>query len=263
FFLTEILSVSLTFSLFPLLLFQVINSLPDHFQPGPDFFGIPWIAIIIVFLGISTLGIFLWKTSFGVSFLKTVLKLQNVHDRSTDVQRRAWRSNSRSQEGIKIGLEDLFTSWRYMEAKVRAEVHKVTTKVNSHYQIHGQRKTTEEGKMFQDMQQLQWQAEDSYRCKIAPYARKALDNWVSLFVFLAFGHSLPGQDVDVFFSPQLCAQALQREMAERKAAYKQHGPIPLGNCVVQKHLHPHPVVPRSNILSVRGSVFVIANRPRV
>ncbi|XP_077843224.1 nuclear pore complex-interacting protein family member A1-like isoform X5 [Macaca mulatta] len=212
----------------------VINSLPDHFQPGPDFFGIPWIAIIIVFLGISTLGIFLWKTSFGVSFLKTVLKLQNVHDRSTDVQRRAWRSNSRSQEGIKIGLEDLFTSWRYMEAKVRAEVHKVTTKVNSHYQIHGQRKTTEEHlrklrmkeceqaekerqlsdaeengklvmkkirtykKMFQDMQQLQWRTEDSYRCKITPYARKALDNWV-------------------------CAQALQREMAERKAAYKQHG----------------------------------------
>uniref|UniRef100_A0A2K6BX66 Nuclear pore complex interacting protein N-terminal domain-containing protein n=1 Tax=Macaca nemestrina TaxID=9545 RepID=A0A2K6BX66_MACNE len=266
----------------------VINSLPDHFQPGPDFFGIPWIAIIIVFLGISTLGIFLWKTSFGVSFLKTVLKLQNVHDRSTDVQRRAWRSNSRSQEGIKIGLEDLFTSWRYMEAKVRAEVHKVTTKVNSHYQIHGQRKTTEEGKlrmkeceqaekerqlsdaeengklvmkkirtykkMFQDMQQLQWRTEDSYRCKITPYTRKALDNWVSLFVFLAFGHSLPGQDVDVFFSPQVCAQALQREMAERKAAYKQHGPIPLGNCVVQKHLHPHPVV-------VRGSIFVIANRP--
>uniref|UniRef100_A0A2K5WHN7 Nuclear pore complex interacting protein N-terminal domain-containing protein n=1 Tax=Macaca fascicularis TaxID=9541 RepID=A0A2K5WHN7_MACFA len=210
----------------------VINSLPDHFQPGPDFFGIPWIAIIIVFLGISTLGIFLWKTSFGVSFLKTVLKLQNVHDRSMDVQRRAWRSNSRSQEGIKIGLEDLFTSWRYMEAKVRAEVHKVTTKVNSHYQIHGQRKTTEEGKlrmkeceqaekerqlsdaeengklvmkkirtykkMFQDMQQLQWRTEDSYRCKITPYARKALDNWV-------------------------CAQALQREMAERNAAYKQHG----------------------------------------
>ncbi|XP_011839049.1 PREDICTED: nuclear pore complex-interacting protein family member A3 [Mandrillus leucophaeus] len=222
----------------------VINSLPDHFQPGPDFFGIPWIAIIIVFLGNYHLTLLKCAVHLcEVSFLKTVLKLQNVHDRSTDVQRRAWRSNSRSQEGIKIGLEDLFTSWRYMEAKVRAEVHKVTMKVNSHYQIHGQRKTTEEGKMFQDMQQLQWRTEDSYRCKITPYARKALDNWISLFVFLAFGHSLPGQDVDVFFSPQLCAQALQREMAQRKAAYKQHGPIPLGNCVVQKHLHPHPVVP--------------------
>uniref|UniRef100_A0A2K6BX26 Nuclear pore complex interacting protein N-terminal domain-containing protein n=1 Tax=Macaca nemestrina TaxID=9545 RepID=A0A2K6BX26_MACNE len=221
----------------------VINSLPDHFQPGPDFFGIPWIAIIIVFLGISTLGIFLWKTSFGVSFLKTVLKLQNVHDRSTDVQRRAWRSNSRSQEGIKIGLEDLFTSWRYMEAKVRAEVHKVTTKVNSHYQIHGQRKTTEEGKlrmkeceqaekerqlsdaeengklvmkkirtykkMFQDMQQLQWRTEDSYRCKITPYTRKALDNWVSM-VAVEHHHSsgLP-------YSPYLMAEPLRQWMGHQ------------------------------------------------
>ncbi|XP_063479831.1 nuclear pore complex-interacting protein family member B3-like isoform X2 [Symphalangus syndactylus] len=66
-----------------------------------------------------------------VSFLKTVLKSRNVHDRSTDVQRRAWRSNSRGQEGNKIGMEDLYTSLRYMEAKVLAEVHKVTTKVKS------------------------------------------------------------------------------------------------------------------------------------
>ncbi|PNJ08661.1 T0197203 isoform 2, partial [Pongo abelii] len=76
----------------------VINSPPDHFHPGTDFCGIPWIVIIIVFLGISTLAIFLWKTSLCVSFLKTVLKSQNVHDGSTDVQRKAWRSNSRSQE---------------------------------------------------------------------------------------------------------------------------------------------------------------------
>ncbi|XP_026306730.1 putative nuclear pore complex-interacting protein family member B2, partial [Piliocolobus tephrosceles] len=97
-----------------------------------------------------------------VSFLKIVFKLQNVHDRSTDVPRRAWRSNSRRQEGprstcthtkrrvssfpgIKIGLADPFTSRRYMEARVRTEVHKVTKKVNSHYQINGQRKTTEKG----------------------------------------------------------------------------------------------------------------------
>ncbi|XP_063510107.1 uncharacterized protein LOC129016289 isoform X10 [Pongo pygmaeus] len=234
---------------------QVINSVPDDFHPGTDFCGIPWI-IIIVFLGISTLAIFLWKTSLCVSFLKTVLKSQNVHDGSKDVQRKAWRSNSRSREGIKIGLEDLFTSWRHMEAKVRAEVHKVTRKVNSHYKINGQRKTAEEEKqnmkeceqaenkrqlseaeengkldmkeihtylkLFQRTQELRRRAEDYYRCKIAPSARKPLANSVSLFVFLAFGYSLPGQDMDVFFSPQLCAQALQRGMAEKKAAYKQH-----------------------------------------
>ncbi|XP_055153936.1 nuclear pore complex-interacting protein family member B4 isoform X2 [Symphalangus syndactylus] len=233
----------------------VINSLRDHFHPGTDFCGILWIVIIIVFLGISTLAIFLWKTRLCVSFLKTVLKSRNVHNRSTDVQRRAWRSNSHSQEGIKISKEDLYPSWRYMEAKVPAEVHKVMTKVNSHYKINGQRKTTKEEKLrmkeceqaekerqlseaeengksvmkeidtdmklFHAAERLWRQAEDYYRRKITPSARKPHANWVSLFVFLAFGHILLGQDMDVFFSPQLCAQALQRKMADRKAASKQ------------------------------------------
>ncbi|XP_030664803.1 putative NPIP-like protein isoform X1 [Nomascus leucogenys] len=142
-----------------------------------------------------------------------------------------------------------------MEAKVRTEVHKVTTKVNSHYKINGQRKTPKEEKLrmkeceqaekdrqlseaeengksimkeidtdmklFHAAERLRRRAEDYYRRKIAPSARKPHANWVSLFVFLAFGHSLPGQDMDVFFCPQLCAQALQRKMAERKAASKQ------------------------------------------
>ena len=66
--------------------------------------------------------------------------------------------------------------------------------------------------------------------QIAPSARKAPDNRVSLFVFLAFGHSLPGQNVDVFFfaltlqreMAEFLALTLQLKMAERKA-YKQHG----------------------------------------
>ncbi|XP_063468164.1 nuclear pore complex-interacting protein family member B4 isoform X6 [Symphalangus syndactylus] len=208
----------------------VINSLRDHFHPGTDFCGILWIVIIIVFLGISTLAIFLWKTRLCVSFLKTVLKSRNVHNRSTDVQRRAWRSNSHSQEGIKISKEDLYPSWRYMEAKVPAEVHKVMTKVNSHYKINGQRKTTKEEKLrmkeceqaekerqlseaeengksvmkeidtdmklFHAAERLWRQAEDYYRRKITPSARKPHANW-------------------------LCAQALQRKMADRKAASKQ------------------------------------------
>nr|XP_054385459.1 nuclear pore complex-interacting protein family member B11-like isoform X1 [Pongo abelii] len=220
----------------------VINSPPDHFHPGTDFCGIPWIVIIIVFLGISTLAIFLWKTSLCVSFLKTVLKSQNVHDGSTDVQRKAWRSNSHSQEGIKIGLEDLFTSQRHMEAKVRAEVHKVTKNVNSHYKINGHRKTAKKKKLFQRMQELRRRAEDYYRCKITRSARKPLANSVSLFVFLAFGHSLPGQDMDVFFSPQLCAQALQRGKAERKAAYKQHRcQMRQKQRVPERHMSQEPV----------------------
>uniref|UniRef100_H2PUQ4 Nuclear pore complex interacting protein N-terminal domain-containing protein n=1 Tax=Pongo abelii TaxID=9601 RepID=H2PUQ4_PONAB len=195
----------------------VINSPPDHFHPGTDFCGIPWIVIIIVFLGISTLAIFLWKTSLCVSFLKTVLKSQNVHDGSTDVQRKAWRSNSHSQEGIKIGLEDLFTSQRHMEAKVRAEVHKVTRNVNSHYKINGHRKTAKKKKLFQRMQELRWRAEDYYRCKITPSARKPLAN-------------------------SLCAQALQRGKAERKAAYKQHRcQMRQKKRVPERHMSQEPV----------------------
>ncbi|XP_054294190.2 nuclear pore complex-interacting protein family member B5 isoform X4 [Pongo pygmaeus] len=150
--------------------------------------------------------------------------------------------------GIKIGLEDLFTSWRHMEAKVRAEVHKVTRKVNSHYKINGQRKTAEEEKLFQCTQELRRRAEDYYRCKIAPSARKPLANSGSLFVFLAFGHSLPGQDMDVFFSPQLCAQALQRGMAERKAAYKQHRcEMRQKQRVPERHMSQEPVQGRPGL----------------
>nr|XP_054303168.1 nuclear pore complex-interacting protein family member B4-like isoform X13 [Pongo pygmaeus] len=183
-----------------------------------------------------------------VSFLKTVLKSQNVHDGSTDVQRKAWRSNSRSQEGIKIGLEDLFTSQRHMEDNVRAKVHKVTRKVNSHYKINGHRKTAKKKKLFQRTQELRRRAEDYYRCKITPSARKPLANSVSLFVFLAFGHSLPGQDMDVFFSPQLCAQALQRGMAERKAAYKQHRcQMRQKQRVPERHMSQEPVQGRPGL----------------
>uniref|UniRef100_A0A2I3HWQ2 Nuclear pore complex interacting protein N-terminal domain-containing protein n=1 Tax=Nomascus leucogenys TaxID=61853 RepID=A0A2I3HWQ2_NOMLE len=198
---------------------SVINSLHDHFHPGTDFCGILWIVIIIVFLGISTLAIFLWKTNLCVSFLKTVLKSQNVHDRSTDVHRKAWRfALERERTGplvcIKIGMEDLYTSWRYMEAKVRTEVHKVTTKVNSHYKINGQRKTPKEEKLrmkeceqaekdrqlseaeengksimkeidtdmklFHAAERLRRRAEDYYRRKIAPSARKPHANWVRM-----------------------------------------------------------------------------------
>nr|XP_054303165.1 nuclear pore complex-interacting protein family member B4-like isoform X10 [Pongo pygmaeus] len=201
----------------------VINSPPDHFHPGTDFCGIPWIVIIIVFLGISTLAIFLWKTSFCVSFLKTVLKSQNVHDGSTDVQRKAWRSNSRSQEGIKIGLEDLFTSQRHMEDNVRAKVHKVTRKVNSHYKINGHRKTAKKKKLFQRTQELRRRAEDYYRCKITPSARKPLAN-------------------------SLCAQALQRGMAERKAAYKQHRcQMRQKQRVPERHMSQEPVQGRPGL----------------
>ncbi|XP_058296784.1 nuclear pore complex-interacting protein family member B4 isoform X1 [Hylobates moloch] len=254
---------------------------------------VQWLLFWLLPLG------FISHQSIHMSFLKTVLKSQNVNDRSTDVQRRAWRSNSRSQEGprstcmhtkkrvssfpgIKISKEDLYPSWRYMEAKVPAEVHKVMTKVNSHYKINGQRKTAKEEKLrmkeceqaekerqlseaeengksvmkeidtdmklFHAAERLRRRAEDYYRRKIAPSARKPHANWVSLFVFLAFGHSLPGQDMDVFFCPQLCAQAMQRKMAERKAASKQQRcEMREKQRVPQRHMRREPAQGRTGL----------------
>ncbi|XP_063570829.1 nuclear pore complex-interacting protein family member B11-like isoform X3 [Pongo abelii] len=119
--------------------------------------------------------------------------------------------------GIKIGLEDLFTSQRHMEAKVRAEVHKVTKNVNSHYKINGHRKTAKKKKLFQRMQELRRRAEDYYRCKITRSARKPLAN-------------------------SLCAQALQRGKAERKAAYKQHRcQMRQKQRVPERHMSQEPV----------------------
>ncbi|XP_063653034.1 nuclear pore complex-interacting protein family member B15-like isoform X2 [Pan troglodytes] len=203
------------------------------------------IIIIIGFLRPYTFTILFCTNYLCVSFLKTIFCSRNGHDGSTDVQQRAWRSNRRRQEGNKIGLKDVITPWRNVERKFRAKIRKrkVTTKINHHDKINGKRKTARKQKMFQRAQEFWRRAEDYHKCKIPPSARKPLCNWVSLFVFLAFEHSLPGQDMDTFFSLQLCAQALQREMAERKAAYKHHSPIPVGNHVVQKHLHPHPVGP--------------------
>ncbi|PNI91493.1 LOW QUALITY PROTEIN: NPIPA8 isoform 4, partial [Pan troglodytes] len=115
---------------------------------------------------------------------------------------------------IKIVLEAIFTLWRQVETKV-AKIHKmkVTTKVNRHDKINGKRKTAKEhlrklsikerehaekerqlseaeenGKldmkeihtykeMFQHAQVLRRRAEDYYKCKIPPSARKPLCNW--------------------------------------------------------------------------------------
>ncbi|KAI2577633.1 nuclear pore complex interacting protein family member B3 [Homo sapiens] len=224
---------------------SVINTLADHHHRGTDFGGSPWLHVIIAFPTSYKVVITLWIVYLWVSLLKTIFWSRNGHDGSTDVQQRAWRSNRRRQEGNKIVLKDVITLRRHVETKVRAKIRKrkVTTKINHHDKINGKRKTARKQKMFQRAQELRRRAEDYHKCKIPPSARKALCNWVSLLVFLAFGHSLPGQDMDTFFSLQLCAQALQREMAERKAAYKHHSPIPVGNRVAQKHLHPHPVGP--------------------
>ncbi|PNI91492.1 NPIPA8 isoform 3 [Pan troglodytes] len=156
-----------------------------------------WLRIITVFLRSYKFAISLRTSYLSVSFLKTIFPSQNGHDGSTDVQQRARRSNRRRQE---------------------AKIHKmkVTTKVNRHDKINGKRKTAKEhlrklsikerehaekerqlseaeenGKldmkeihtykeMFQHAQVLRRRAEDYYKCKIPPSARKPLCNWVRM-----------------------------------------------------------------------------------
>uniref|UniRef100_A0A2R9CAW0 Nuclear pore complex interacting protein N-terminal domain-containing protein n=1 Tax=Pan paniscus TaxID=9597 RepID=A0A2R9CAW0_PANPA len=251
------------------ILFHIVNFLPGHFHPGPDFFGIPWMLIIIVgSLGIYKLAIFFCKTSLGVSTLTFPRGGLNM-----DLQGKACRSNSHRQEGIKMDLKYSFTSWRSTEAKVQAKVQKVMMKVNSHCEISGQRKTAEEEKLR--MKEREREEKERRLSEVEETMKLALEKipickWVQkptpaswesadrpfcckkgpqpLGKFVHFSLAFrPSRDMDVFFSPQLCAQALQREMAERKAACKQHSPISVVNCVEQKRPHPHPVV--------RGSIF--------
>ncbi|XP_047302642.1 nuclear pore complex-interacting protein family member B6 isoform X7 [Homo sapiens] len=188
------------------------------------------IIIIIGFLRRYTFNILFCTSCLCVSFLKTIFWSRNGHDGSMDVQQRAWRSNRSRQKGLrsicmhtkkrvssfrgnKIGLKDVITLRRHVETKVRAKIRKrkVTTKINRHDKINGKRKTARKQKMFQRAQELRRRAEDYHKCKIPPSARKPLCNW-------------------------LCAQALQREMAERKAAYRHHSPIPV-RMAAAEHRH--------------------------
>nr|XP_054525477.1 nuclear pore complex-interacting protein family member B13 isoform X3 [Pan troglodytes] len=164
------------------LVHKVINTLADHRHRGTDFGGSPWLRIIIAFLRSYKVVVTLWTVYLWLSFLKTTFQSENGHDGSTDVQQRAWRSNHRRQEGNKIGLKDIITLWRHVETKVRAKIHKmkVTTKINHHDKINGKRKTAKKQAMFQRAQELRRRAEDYYKCKITPSARKPLCNWVRM-----------------------------------------------------------------------------------
>ncbi|XP_063652825.1 nuclear pore complex-interacting protein family member A5 [Pan troglodytes] len=226
---------------------SVINTLADLRHRGTDFGGSLWLLIITVFLRSYKFAISLRTSYLSVSFLKTILPSQNGHDGSTDVKQRARRSNHRRQEGIKIVLEAIFTLWRQVKTKVQAKIHKtkVTTKVNRHDKINGKRKTAKEhlrklsmkehehaakerllseaeenGKLdmkeihtykelFQRAQVLRRRAEDYYKCKIPPSARKPLCNWIRMAA-AEHRHSsgLP-------YRPYLTAETLKNRMGHQ------------------------------------------------
>lgn len=64
------------FPLFLISLFQLVATLPDDVQPGPDFYGLPWKPVLITaFLGIVSFAIFFWRTILVVSKLNYLVPL--------------------------------------------------------------------------------------------------------------------------------------------------------------------------------------------
>uniref|UniRef100_G3RTP4 Nuclear pore complex interacting protein N-terminal domain-containing protein n=1 Tax=Gorilla gorilla gorilla TaxID=9595 RepID=G3RTP4_GORGO len=266
--------VSLTFSLFQLLLFQVINTLAVYRHRETDFGGgvrdqpgqhgkTPspqkldnLIIIIIGFLRRYTFAILFCTSYLCVSFLKTIFQSRNGHDGSTDVQQRAWRSNRSRQEGLrsicmhtkkrvssfpgnKSGLKDLVTLRRYAETKVRAKIRnmKVTTKINHRDKINGKRKTAKKQKMFQRAQELRQRAKDHHKCKIPPSARKPLCNRVRMAA-AEHRHSsgLP-------YWPYLTAETLKNRMGRQPPPPTQQHSITDNSLSLKTRVSPCPLPP--------------------
>uniref|UniRef100_A0A8D1Q3D1 Transport and Golgi organization protein 1 homolog n=1 Tax=Sus scrofa TaxID=9823 RepID=A0A8D1Q3D1_PIG len=68
------------FPLFLISLFQLVATLPDDVQPGPDFYGLPWKPVLITaFLGIVSFAIFFWRTILVVITEQQISeKLKNI-----------------------------------------------------------------------------------------------------------------------------------------------------------------------------------------
>ncbi|KAG8518164.1 LOW QUALITY PROTEIN: Transport and Golgi organization protein 1, partial [Galemys pyrenaicus] len=46
---------------------MLVAKLPDEYQPGPDFYGLPWKPVLVtVFLGIVSFSVFFWRTVLAV-----------------------------------------------------------------------------------------------------------------------------------------------------------------------------------------------------
>ncbi|XP_047275739.1 transport and Golgi organization protein 1 homolog isoform X4 [Homo sapiens] len=55
--------LSVLYAAFIAKLLELVATLPDDVQPGPDFYGLPWKPVFITaFLGIASFAIFLWRT---------------------------------------------------------------------------------------------------------------------------------------------------------------------------------------------------------
>ncbi|XP_074237267.1 transport and Golgi organization protein 1 homolog [Saimiri boliviensis] len=55
--------LSVLYTAFIAKLLELVSTLPDDVQPGPDFYGLPWKPVLITaFLGIASVAVFFWRT---------------------------------------------------------------------------------------------------------------------------------------------------------------------------------------------------------
>uniref|UniRef100_A0A2K6TY31 MIA SH3 domain ER export factor 3 n=1 Tax=Saimiri boliviensis boliviensis TaxID=39432 RepID=A0A2K6TY31_SAIBB len=55
--------LSVLYAAFIAKLLELVSTLPDDVQPGPDFYGLPWKPVLITaFLGIASVVVFFWRT---------------------------------------------------------------------------------------------------------------------------------------------------------------------------------------------------------
>ncbi|XP_044122726.1 transport and Golgi organization protein 1 homolog isoform X5 [Neovison vison] len=59
--------LSVFYAAFIAKLLELVATLPDDVQPGPDFYGLPWQPVLITaFLGIGSFAVFFWRTVLAV-----------------------------------------------------------------------------------------------------------------------------------------------------------------------------------------------------
>ncbi|PNI10700.1 NPIPA1 isoform 4 [Pan troglodytes] len=185
---------------------QVINTLADLRHRGTDFGGSLWLLIITVFREVINLP----SPSHKLPFCETKVRAKihkmkvttkvNRHDKINGKRKTA--KNSKILR--KLSMKEREHAEKERQLSEAEENGKLDMKEIHTYKTMPVYKPScfcpvKHGKCF-NVRKLRRRAEDYYKCKIPPSARKPLCNWVSLLVFLAFGHSLPGQDMDTFFS---------------------------------------------------------------